>query len=66
MVNKYFDGEVENTNITEDIDDDLKNTISNSIAIINSKMDEFKIADALDELFNIFRRCNKYSRTKSV
>lgn len=60
MVNKYFDGEVENTNITEDIDDDLKSTISNSIAIINSKMDEFKIADALDELFNIFRRCNKY------
>ena len=60
MINKYFDGEVENTNITEDIDDDLKNTISNSIAIINSKMDEFKIADALDELFNIFRRCNKY------
>ena len=58
--NKYFDGEVENTNITEDIDDDLKSTISNSIAIINSKMDEFKIADALDELFNIFRRCNKY------
>ena len=49
MVNKYFDGEVENTNITEDIDDDLKSTISNSIAIINSKMDEFKIADALDE-----------------
>ena len=38
MVNKYFDGEVENTNITEDIDDDLKSTISNSIAIINSKM----------------------------
>ena len=60
MVNKYFDGEVENTNITEDIDDDLKSTISNSIAIINCKMDEFKIADALDELFNIFRRCNKY------
>ena len=60
MINKYFDGEVENTNITEDIDDDLKSTISNSIAIINSKMDEFKIADALDELFNIFRRCNKY------
>ena len=60
MVNKYFDGEVENTNITEDIDDDLKSTISNSIAIINSKMDEFKISDALDELFNIFRRCNKY------
>lgn len=60
MINKYFDGEVENTNITEDIDDDLKSTISNSIAIINSKMDEFKISDALDELFNIFRRCNKY------
>lgn len=60
MINKYFDGEVENTNITEDIDEDLKNTIANSITAITNKMDEFKIADALDELFNIFRRCNKY------
>ena len=60
MINKYFDGEVENTHITEDIDDDLKSTIANSITAITNKMDEFKIADALDELFNIFRRCNKY------
>lgn len=60
MINKYFDGEVENTNITEDIDEDLKSTIANSITAITNKMDEFKIADALDELFNIFRRCNKY------
>ena len=60
MINKYFDGEVENNNITEDIDEDLKSTIANSITAITNKMDEFKIADALDELFNIFRRCNKY------
>ncbi|MBR6172004.1 MAG: methionine--tRNA ligase [Eubacterium sp.] len=60
MVNKYFDGVVSNTNITEDVDTDLINCIRAYRIHVNECMEHLKIADALTEIFNIFRRLNKY------
>ena len=60
MVNKYFDGIVTNTNAKEDIDDELINLVMSTKDIVDSKMDELKVAEALDSIFEIFRRCNKY------
>ncbi|MBR3538741.1 MAG: methionine--tRNA ligase, partial [Eubacterium sp.] len=60
MVNKYFDGIVSNTNITEDVDTDLINCIRAYRIHVNECMEHLKIADALTEIFNIFRRLNKY------
>ena len=60
MSNKYFDGVVENKNVYDDIDDDLKNLVMSTKDILKEKMDNLRIADALDSIFEIFRRCNKY------
>ena len=60
MVNKYFDGIVKNTNVVEDIDDELKNMAINLKDEVESKMDNLRIADSLDVVFELFRRCNKY------
>ena len=60
MVNKYFDGVVTRSGIVEDIDEELKELVLNTKSIVDSKMDELKVADSLDALFEIFRRCNKY------
>ena len=60
MVNKYFDGEVVSTGVSEDIDNELKDLVMGTKSIVDSKMGELKIADSLDSLFDIFRRCNKY------
>lgn len=60
MTNKYFDGVVSNKNCAEPIDDDLKNIVSSCRDKVQSKMDEFKSGDALSEIMNIFKRCNKY------
>ena len=60
MVNKYFDGVVTRSGVVEDIDNELKELVLNTKSIVDGKMDELKIADSLDALFEIFRRCNKY------
>ena len=60
MSNKYFDGVVRNAGVTEDVDADLKAVILDEVKKINDKMDQLRVADAITEIFNIFRRCNKY------
>ena len=60
MSNKYFDGIVENKEVYEEYDNDLKNLVMSTKVILDEKMDSLRIADALDAIFEIFRRCNKY------
>ncbi|MDY6150690.1 MAG: methionine--tRNA ligase [Eubacteriales bacterium] len=60
MSNKYFGGVVENKHVCADVDDDLKQTVVSAYKKVAAKMDEFKTADALDEVFKVFRRANKY------
>ena len=60
MSNKYFDGVVTNTGVTADVDEDLKATVLGTLAKVNEKMDQLRVADALTEIFGLFKRCNKY------
>ena len=60
MSNKYFGGVVENKGVAESVDDDLKNFILSVPAKVNEKMDKLRVADAMTEVFTIFKRCNKY------
>ena len=60
MSNKYFGGVVESNDAEEPIDDELIDTVLNSAARAEEKMNELRVADAITETFNIFRRCNKY------
>ena len=60
MTNKYFGGVVENNGAAEEVDDDLIDTILDSVQRADAKMNELRVADAITEIFNIFRRCNKY------
>ena len=60
MSNKYFDGVVENKGVSEPVDDDLKNTVLQAVKNVDAKMDKLRVADAITEVFSIFKRCNKY------
>ena len=60
MSNKYFDGVVTNTGVTADVDEDLKATVLGTLTKVNEKMDQLRVADALTEIFALFKRCNKY------
>ena len=60
MSNKYFGGVVENKGVAEPVDDDLKNFILSVPAKVNERMDKLRVADAMTEVFTIFKRCNKY------
>ena len=60
MSNKYFGGVVENKGVVEAVDDDLKNTILEEAKKVDAKMNDLRVADAITEIFNIFKRCNKY------
>jgi len=60
MSNKYFDGFVSSTGATDPIDDDLKAVCTQAAGKVKEKMDTMHIADAITEVFNVFRRCNKY------
>lgn len=60
MINKYFDGVVVDKNTSEELDLELKNLVLSTKSIVDSKMDDLRIADSLDSIFDIFRRCNKY------
>ena len=60
MNKKYFDNVVVNSDVTDNIDEDLINTVMSTKEKVEKLMDELRVADAIDEVFNIFRRCNKY------
>jgi len=60
MSNQYFDGHIKNYNISELIDEDLKSIVTNAKNKVFAKLDEYKMADALEELWTLFRRANKY------
>ena len=60
MTNKYFGGVVEKTGVTEDVDADLKAVVLEAVKKADEKMDRLRVADAITEIFGIFRRSNKY------
>jgi len=60
MVNKYFDGIVINNGEKTDLDEELINQVLNTKDLVEKNMDELKVAAAMDNIFDIFRRCNKY------
>ena len=60
MSNKYFGGVVENKNVTEPVDDELKSFILGIPAKVDAKMEKLRVADAMTEVFSLFKRCNKY------
>ena len=60
MTNKYLGGVLENKNVTEAVDDDLKETVLSVPKAVEEKMDKLRVADAITEVFRLFKRCNKY------
>ena len=60
MSNKYFDGVVSATGVTGDVDADLKKTVTGTRDRVAAKMADFRVADAITEIMNLFKRCNKY------
>ena len=60
MTNKYFGGVVTDKGVAEDVDADLKAVMDNVPKLVDAKMDELRVADAMTEIFNLFKRCNKY------
>ena len=60
MTNKYFDGVVCDRGAAEPVDEDLKNTVLEAVKKVDAKMDQLRVADAITEIFCIFRRSNKY------
>ena len=60
MSNKYFDGVVNNKGVDEDIDAEFKQTILETPVKAAEKMEKLRVADAITEIFTLFKRCNKY------
>ena len=60
MTNKYFGGVVNNTNVKEEVDDDLIKVATECKAKVEAKMEKLRVADAITEIFTLFKRCNKY------
>ena len=60
MTNKYFGGIVTNKGVTEEVDADLKAVTENTPKLVDAKMADLRVADAITEIFNLFKRCNKY------
>ena len=60
MSNKYFGGVVTNTNVCEPVDEELKKVVLGASAKIQAKMNDLRVADAITEVFAVFKRCNKY------
>jgi len=60
MSNKYFGGKVENLGVSEPVDEELINVVKSAKEKVTAKINEFKVADALFEIFTVFRRANKY------
>ena len=60
MSNKYFGGEISDKGVSEAVDEELKAVATGTYAKVSAKMDELRVADALTEIFALFKRCNKY------
>ncbi|MBQ8326811.1 MAG: methionine--tRNA ligase [Lachnospiraceae bacterium] len=60
MSNKYFGGVVENKGAAEAVDEDLKAVVTSALDRVKAKMEGLRVADALTEIFAVFKRCNKY------
>ena len=60
MTNKYFGGTVTDKGVTEEVDADLKAVIENTPKAVDAKMNDLRVADSITEIFNLFKRCNKY------
>ncbi len=60
MTNKYFGGTVTDKGVTAEVDADLKAVVEKTPAAVDAKMENLRVADAITEIFNLFKRCNKY------
>lgn len=60
MTNKYFGGAVTDKGVAEEVDADLKAVVENTPKTVEAKMNDLRVADAITEIFNLFKRCNKY------
>ena len=60
MTNKYFGGSVTDKGVSGDVDADLKAVMEATPKAVEAKMNELRVADAITEIFNLFKRCNKY------
>lgn len=60
MTNKYFGGTVTDKGVSEEVDADLKAVTESTPKAVEDKMEELRVADAMTEIFNLFKRCNKY------
>lgn len=60
MSNKYFDGQILNPHVEEDVDKELIELAQNTLSKVEAKMEELRVGDALDEIFTLLRRSNKY------
>ena len=60
MSNKYFGGVVKSTGVTEPVDEELKAVVQGTKAKVAAKMEDLRVADAITEIFTLFKRCNKY------
>ena len=60
MSNKYFGGVVADRQVTGEMDEDLKAVVTGTYKRVSAKMDELRVADAITEIFALFKRCNKY------
>lgn len=60
MANKYFEGIITSSGVIDNVDNELKKLVLETRKIVDDKMNEMKISDSLDAVFEIFRRCNKY------
>lgn len=60
MTNKYFGGVVNNTDVSEEVDADLIKTVTECKSKVEAKMEKLRVADAITEIFALFKRCNKY------
>ena len=60
MSNKYFGGVVEDRGAAESVDEDLKAVVTGTYEKVSAKMEELRVADAISEIFTLFKRCNKY------
>ena len=60
MSNKYFGGVVADKHVTGEMDEDLKTVVTGTFKRVSAKMDELRVADAITEIFALFKRCNKY------
>ncbi len=60
MSNKFFGGVVTDTHVCEEIDEDLKTVVTSTAGKVTAKMENLRVADAMTEIFTLFKRCNKY------